>query len=221
MDVVFVTEDSKGNIWFGTRGRGLYLIQNDKLFWFNTGNGLIDNTVNSLLEGVKNQYWITTNKGLSKIHLKENETGEMFIESQTYSVNQGVQGLQFSPNCALKSKSDKLFFGGINGLNSFDHKEIKTAETFPPLVLTEFRVDYKEMLPGEQNSPLVKGLNETKALTLRNDQRDFSISFAGINFINPDKNNYRYKVIGLNDTWIEMGNENNINFTYFPKTIIT
>jgi ligand-binding sensor domain-containing protein/signal transduction histidine kinase/DNA-binding response OmpR family regulator len=216
IDVIFVTEDSENNIWFGTRGRGLYLISNNKLFWFNTGNGLIDDTVNSLLEGGNNEYWITTNKGLSKIELKEAENGKMQIESHTYSLSQGVQGLQFFPKCAFISSSGKLFFGGINGLNSFYQDDIIANESYPNLVLTEFRVDYKQMQPGEPNSPLVKSLNKTTELILDYNQRDFSISFAGLNFVNPDKNNYRYKVLGLNDTWIEMGNKNNINFTYFP-----
>lgn len=72
------------------------------------------------------------------------------------------------------------------------------------------------MQPGEENSPLEKSLNETAELVLNYEQSDFSISFTGINFINPDKNNYRYMVLGMNDTWVEMGNENSINFTYFP-----
>ncbi len=214
--IIFITQDSQNNFWIGTLGRGLYLIKNNKLFWFNTSNGLIDNTVNSLLEGDKNQLWITTNKGLSKIELKVNINEVPTISSQTYSVSQGVQGLQFQPNCALKSKSGKLFFGGINGLNAFKHHEIKEYDFFPRLIFTELRVNYKLVQPGEDNSPLSKSLNETSNLRLDYNQRDFSISFTGINFINPDKNIYRYKVIGIDDSWIEMGNESNINFTYFP-----
>lgn len=214
-DVTFITEDSQSNYWIGTRGMGLYLVRNNKLFWFNTNNGLIDNTINSLLEGETNQYWITSNKGLSRIQISE-QVEEPQIFSHTYSASQGVQGLQFSPKCALKSNAGKLFFGGINGMNSFDPADIIENDLFPELVLKDFRIDYKLMEPGVDNSPLNKVLNETGELILRYTQRDFSISFAGINFINPDKNVYRYKVIGLNDSWIEMGRQSNINFTYFP-----
>ncbi len=216
IDVIFVTEDSQKNIWFGTRGMGLYLIKNNKLFWFNTGNGLIDNTVNSLLEGSNNQFWITTNKGLSKISIEDDKKGNPKIVSRTYSVSQGVQGLQFSSNCALKSRAGKLFFGGINGLNSFAPAEIIENKINPKLVFSDLMVNYKVIQPGAVNSPLNECLNETSNLVLTYNQSDFSISFTGINFINPDKNQYRYMVSGIDDSWIEMGNQNNINFTYFP-----
>lgn len=216
IDIIFITEDSENNIWIGTKGMGLYLLKNNKIFWFNTGNGLIDNTVNSLLQGDKNNYWITTNRGLSRIRIIEEESDQAQISSKTYSLNQGVQGLQFSPNCALKSKSGKLYFGGINGLNSFYPADIIEHDSYPNLVFTALRVDYKLMEPGAEESPLLQSLNETSHLVLDYKQRDFSISFQGINFINPDKNNYRYKVDGVNNTWVEMGNQSTINFTYFP-----
>ncbi|WP_297089316.1 two-component regulator propeller domain-containing protein [uncultured Draconibacterium sp.] len=216
IDVIFINEDAGQNIWFGTRGRGLYLIKDNKLHWFNTGNGLNDNTVNSLLEGSDNEFWITTNKGLSKIILKENNEGELYIEPQSYSVSEGTQGLQYSPNCALRSQTGKLYFGGPNGLNAFNPDDVKEFEFYPNLVFTDLQVDYKQIKPGTKDSPLQKVLNETDHLIFYYHQRDFSISFTGINFINPDKNIYRYRVVGLDDDWIEMGNVNNINFTYFP-----
>lgn len=216
-NISFITQDSQKNFWIGTFGMGLYLLKNNKLFWFNTNNGLIDNTVNSLLEGDLKQLWITTNKGLSKIEVNEDNSSENpIIHSQTYSLNQGVQGLQFSPNCALKSKSGKLFFGGINGINSFRNEQIQEYDFFPRLIFSELRIDYKLVQPGEENSPLSLSLNETSDLLLNYNQRDFSISFSGINFINPDKNNYRYRVVGIDDSWIDMGRESSINFTYFP-----
>ena len=113
----------------------------------------------------------------------EDSTGIPMISSQTYSVNQGVQGLQFSPNCALKSKNGKLFFGGINGLNSFRPQEIKEYDFFPRLVFKELRVNYKLVQPSEENSILSQSLNETSGLVLNYNQRDFSISFTGINFL--------------------------------------
>ncbi|WP_321373278.1 two-component regulator propeller domain-containing protein [uncultured Draconibacterium sp.] len=216
VDVIFIHEDTNKNIWFGARGRGLYLIKNNELHWFNTGNGLNDNTVNSMLDGGENVYWITTNKGLSKIEIDDRENEKISIESRSYAVSEGAQGMQYSSNCALQSYSGKLYFGGINGLNAFNPREIKEIEFYPNLVFKELQIDNKLIKTEEENSPLQKVLNETDNLILRYNQRDFSISFAGINFINPDKNNYRYRVVGLDDDWVEMGNQNTINFTYFP-----
>jgi len=216
LNVTFITQDSQKNMWIGTQGFGLYLIKDDKLLWYNTSNGIIDNTVNSLLEGDENQLWITTNKGLSKITISDDHSGQPKIYSSTYSVGQGLQGLQYSPNCALKSKSGKLFFGGINGLNFFRHSDVVEYDFYPNLVFNELQINYQLIRPGEKGSPLAQSLNETNELTLDFNQRDFSISFSGINFINPDKNIYRYMVSGIDKLWVEMGSQRVINFTYFP-----
>jgi ligand-binding sensor domain-containing protein/signal transduction histidine kinase/CheY-like chemotaxis protein/AraC-like DNA-binding protein len=214
--ISFVSEDSQNNIWIGTLGNGLYMIKDNYLFWFNTSSGLNDNSVNSLLEGDTNQYWITTNKGLSRIDMFEKNDGQPVINSHSYSVKQGLQGLQFSPNCAMKSHTGELYFGGINGINSFRHEKILDLDFYPKLVLEELRIDYQKIVPAADESPLQKSINATQQLKLNYNQRDFSLSFTGINFINPDKNQYRYMVSGIDDSWVEMGNQSNINFTYFP-----
>ncbi|WP_319501491.1 two-component regulator propeller domain-containing protein [uncultured Draconibacterium sp.] len=214
--VSFITGDSGGKIWIGTLGKGLYLIRDNRLFWYNTANNLTDNSVNSLLEGAPNQYWIATNRGLSKIDLTETSGGEPKLNSVVYSATQGLQGPQFSPNCALKSNSGKLLFGGINGLNSFFHSDIKETAFQPRLILEELRIRNQLINPNNEASPLNKRLNDSHNITLKYDQREFSVYFTGINYINPEKNLYRYKIERENDQWTEIGNQDNINFTYFP-----
>jgi ligand-binding sensor domain-containing protein/signal transduction histidine kinase/DNA-binding response OmpR family regulator len=214
--VLFLAEDSDGNIWIGTHGNGLYLIRNNELYWFNTSNGLSNNSVNSFLEGEKNQYWITTNKGLSKIRLIVNDTGEVHIKSSSFSIAQGLQEMQFSADAALKSYSGKLIFGGLNGLTSFFNRDIREADFQPNLVFEELRIENQESNPGGIDSPLRKRLNDTEHLRLTFANRNFSLSFTGINYISPEKNVFRYKTEGIDNSWVELGNQSSINFTYFP-----
>ena len=215
-NITFINEDTQKRKWIGTNGNGLYSLSNNQLLWFNTNNGLPDNTVNALLEGNDKTLWITTNKGLSKIEVRAEETGNYEISSIIYSVEEGLQGLQFYPNSAFKSKSGRLFFGGINGFNTFDPQAVDITGRFPNIVLKELRLKYKPANHREANSPLKKSLNETEHLVLNFNQRDFSISFAGINFINPEKTVYRYMVAGLDEEWNYLENQSLINFTYFP-----
>ena len=214
--VLFIAEDSENNIWIGTHGKGLYLVRDSELYWFTTSNGLINNTVYSFLEGNKNTYWITSNNGLSKIELNVNSKGDCNIKSHSFSHTQGLQGLQFTTNAALKSNSGKLLFGGINGLNSFYNSDIKETDFHPALVLEELRIDNKASYPGDKYSPLQKRLNDTEHLKLKFTNRNFSLSFTGINYINSGNNIYRYKVEGIDNSWVELGNQSSINFTYFP-----
>lgn len=214
--VNFIKEDSSNKLWIGTQWNGLFLIRDNQLFWFNTGNELDDNTVNALLQDDDNGIWVTTNKGISKIDYTEDSLGVPQIESKPFTLSQGLQGLQFYPRSALKLNSGDLIFGGINGYNQFNPRDINNAVLNPSVIFTEFRLKYKKVTPRDNVSPLVKNINETTHIVLNNNQRDFSVFFTGINFINPDNTYYRYMVSDLDDSWTDLGNERSINFTYFP-----
>jgi len=60
-----ILEDSKGNIWFGSYNEGLCLLQNGKLHYFTTQNGLSDNQVRGIYEDKKGTIWFECGVGLS------------------------------------------------------------------------------------------------------------------------------------------------------------
>jgi ligand-binding sensor domain-containing protein/signal transduction histidine kinase/AraC-like DNA-binding protein len=214
--VNFITSDSSGNIWIGTQGYGLFLKQDGLFYWFNEGNGLNDNTINALLEDEKGQLWITTNKGLSRVTLLKNGSGERYLQSKTFSTSDGLQGYQFYPHSALKSKTGRLFFGGVNGYNQFFPWQINDTVFYPTVILTELSLKFITSKPDNVNSPIQKPLSEITHLVLNYNQRDFTISFVGLNYISPENTLYRYMVHGLDKGWIDLGTQRFINFTYFP-----
>lgn len=60
-----ILEDSKGNIWFGSYSEGVCLLQNGKLQYFTTQNGLSDNQVRSIYEDKNGTIWFECGIGLS------------------------------------------------------------------------------------------------------------------------------------------------------------
>lgn len=60
-----ILEDSKGNIWFGSYSEGVCLLQNGKLQYFTTENGLSDNQVRSIYEDKNGIIWFECGIGLS------------------------------------------------------------------------------------------------------------------------------------------------------------
>jgi len=60
-----ILEDSKENIWFGSYNEGVGLLQNGKLQYFTTQNGLSDNQVRSIYEDKNGIIWFECGIGLS------------------------------------------------------------------------------------------------------------------------------------------------------------
>jgi len=64
-----------------------------------------------------------------------------------------LQGLEFEANAYLKTKDGEMYFGGINGFNSFYPGNIKINKFIPPVYITDFLVFNKKIRAGEANSP--------------------------------------------------------------------
>ncbi len=61
-----ILEDSKGNIWFGSHNEGVCMLQNGRLHYFTTQNGLSDNQVRSIYEDKNGIIWFECGIGLSR-----------------------------------------------------------------------------------------------------------------------------------------------------------
>jgi len=212
----WISEDKKGQIWIGTQSSGIIIFSSGKAYKFDTSNGLSDNTVNAILEDDFGNFWISTNKGISKIIYSENDQGIPQIESIDFTTIHGLQGAQFEQGCAYKSKSGTLYFGGINGYNAFMPQNVSREDYFPPVVFTDIQVNSKNKSSDEAETVVPKNLNEFERLELKYAERNIFVRFAGINFVNSGDTYYRYRLSDLDDDWVNLGNERTVNFTYLP-----
>ena len=56
-------------------------------------------------------------------------------------------------------------------------------------------------------------INKTTEIILSHRENIFSFEFAALDYTDPTKNQFQYKVEGLNDNWIYLGTKNDITFT--------
>jgi len=70
--VVSIYEDANRNIWMGTYGDGVYMLnpRTDKITLYSTNNGLVNNNVMSITEDEFGNIWLATLGGVSKISLE-------------------------------------------------------------------------------------------------------------------------------------------------------
>lgn len=211
--------DLKQRLWIGTEGGGLtYLDRKTNRFYAIGGKEeLANDVVHAINEDQRGNLWLSTNKGLSKIKFKQFSLpfkgSDLMISN--YSVTDGLQSNQFSSNSTAKDDNGALLFGGINGISYFDPYKI-TVNTFkPPVVFTDFLIRNKPVSSGDEESPLKNQINETNEITLTHDQGFISFKFAALNYINPDKNQYAYKMEGFrgDEDWHYVGNQRIATYT--------
>lgn len=192
--------------WVGTNGGGLNRFDKKRNTFkkFTTQNGLPNNVIKSIEEDRMGNLWFSTNNGLVRF----NTANESF---NTYNTNDGLKSNGFNIRSSTGFNGE-LFFGSINGLNSFYPDQIKKNLDPPPIVITDFKIFDKSFL-GSQSEEERKRFIEEKTINLLPGQNFFSFEFAALNYINPEKNQYAYMLEGLEEDWNYCGNRRFASYT--------
>jgi ligand-binding sensor domain-containing protein len=191
-DVFSIYRDPSGSLWLGTGGGGLNKLDpmSGKAVRFTTTNSKLTNdTIYGLLPDADGNLWLSTNGGgLVQYDPKANKF-------TAYDVPDGVQGNEFGQGAFMRSASGKLYFGGVDGFNAFNPKDITRDTYVPPVVLTGF-----EMF--NQDAKLAKPVWFLNKVGVSYSD-SFEIQFAALTFAAPSQTRYAYKLDGLDAKWIE------------------
>jgi signal transduction histidine kinase/ligand-binding sensor domain-containing protein/DNA-binding response OmpR family regulator len=200
-------KDHAGNTWLGTAvGLNLFDEKNKKFTAYTEKDGLANNMMAGILEDNHGNLWISSNQGLTKF----NPVSKV---CRIYNTSDGLQGNEFKSRSVYKAPDGEMFFGGPNGFNSFYPDSIRDNDFIPPVFLTDFQLFNKQVFVGDRNDILQQGINETKEITLSYKQSVFTIEFAALNYVLPEKNQYAYKLEGFDKDWNLIGNKRSATYT--------
>lgn len=180
--------DGRGNLWIASiSGLDKLNLATDTFVHFTEKDGLADRFTLYILPDNSGNLWIATNSGISKF----NPSTQIF---KNYNKRDGLQSVEFY-NIGFGSRKGELFFSGVKGINYFFPDSIKENTHIPPVVITSFKIFGKE-------AELDKSITKTKVITLTYDENFFSIEFAALEYTNPVKNKYLYKLEGVDNQWL-------------------
>ncbi|MFA3790567.1 EAL domain-containing protein [Aliiglaciecola sp. SL4] len=168
--------------------------------------------VNSVIDS-KNptSVWQSNQSEIWQISLENGELLQL-IPRQILDYNDLNQG------ATLMTAEGMLFYGGTDGFHVFNPAKltdltfgnIDNLHSLPRLAppkLTELRIHNKPVVVGQENSPLIKPLSLTNSISLSYESIPFAVYFNNINSLYQDEINYRYRLLGWRDTWIETGSD--------------
>tara|TARA_R110002050_G_scaffold188756_8_gene323405 strand:+ start:80 stop:4036 length:3957 start_codon:yes stop_codon:yes gene_type:complete len=206
-----IFEDTKKRIWVTTEnGLNLYQPESNNFKRYSKSDGFPSNVTCSILEDSRQKLWISSSNGLVKFNP---ETEELKI----YTKSNGLLSDQFNYCSAYQDTNGEMYFGSVKGLISFNPDDF-TQNTFnPPVYITDIFINNKGVPVGKNNSPLKKSIIFSNQLTLDNQQSTFTLEFASLSFTSPEMTDYWYKLEGLNDDWVNLGKNHEVNFTELPS----
>ncbi len=211
-DVLFVLNDSHDRMWIGT-SYGLNMIPadyvNKPFTQFTTGKGLPNNTIHGIAEDKQGMIWVSTNNGLARIINNS-------YDVVRFTANDGLQSNEFSDGAVWKGPDGTLFFGGVYGFNYCEPGRILISPTQPNLQMSSLQLGgdnsitdgYSVFRPGGRPVPAEYNLDRY--------HNYFDLSIKAIDFINPQKPEYAYRLVGFERNWHLAGASGYVSYGNLP-----
>ncbi|MEI7983850.1 MAG: two-component regulator propeller domain-containing protein, partial [Bacteroidota bacterium] len=198
--VISLCEDDHGDMWIGTGSYVNRFVRKDSAFiYYSKENGLPKNNIFEILKDNRNTLWFATGGGLCKF---DTATGTF----RNYTVDEGLQSAEFNLRACYNSPDGEVFFGGMNGFNSFYPDQLKDNPNVPEIMITGC---YKLTKNGKEFIHMAR----SGEVVLPYSDQAFTVEFVALEFTNPEKNQYSYMLEGLSKEWINIGNRRFVPFS--------
>jgi len=204
-EVVSISEDTIHNcLWLGTlSGLNRFDFEDETFTVFTEKDGLPNNIIYSVIQDDNGCLWLSTNKGISKFKIDKGEFSN-------FGIKDGLQNYEFNHGASFKSKEGEIFFGGIDGYNSFYPDSIIKNKVVPNVEITSV-----EILSESITRRLIVG--KSRQIEIPHKNNLVTIEFAALDYTNPEKNKYAYKLEGVEDEWIDLNNRRYATFSNLPS----
>jgi len=198
-----IQQSSDGALWLGTHG-GLDRVdapnaENINFVHYSTKNGLPSATIYSTLEDQHHNLWLSTNRGIAQF---DRALGTF----RTFSLKDGLQGLEFNAPASYRRANGEMVFGGIHGINLFNPDVIRHDTYAAPVLITGTQTG---SVPGLLHAP-------GDELTMPQAQRLVRFEFAALDYAAPQQNQFIYRLQGFDEDWIKAGSRHDATYTNLP-----
>ncbi|MDL2291579.1 response regulator, partial [Bacteroides sp. OttesenSCG-928-F21] len=213
-NIISLYKDSRGRVWAGTEGHGLYLYnrEQDTFECKSLVYNLPGDMVGSIEEDHNGNLWIGTNYGLIRLAVNEPEGPSAL---RVYTSADGLQDNFFIARSSF-NKEGELFFGGYKGYNSFFPDKLDSITAEAPFYITDIKVFNRSF--SNLDARLRERISDktpsfTERIELPYKYNNFSIEFASLTYQNPGLNKYVYKLEGFEKEW--QYTDANRHFAYY------
>jgi signal transduction histidine kinase/ligand-binding sensor domain-containing protein/DNA-binding response OmpR family regulator len=195
-----VTHSSLGKMWVGTDA-GLNTIEfiNNKAIIkdYNYLEQIKNTKILSIIEDKSQNLWLSTSLGLIRYSLKTKQINH-FYYTDGLSNNSLVEASQIDAD-------GTIYLASINGITYFNPDEINLNPFKPKVLITKLKIFNNIVNVGEKlhnRILLPNSLSDTRDISLKYNENNFSIEYVAIHFNNPQSNLYAHQLVGYDKDWI-------------------
>jgi signal transduction histidine kinase/ligand-binding sensor domain-containing protein len=226
---LYVTPD--GALWIGYAGWGVGCLKEGHYFEVGSEQGLYDDYISHVLDDGHGWLWFGSNRGIFKVRQQDLEdiaTGKLSrVRSVHYGRGDGLPSLQAtfgdSPD-VLRSRDGRIWIPMQTALAVSDPAKLYENPEAPPVLLTRVSVDdrlvarYGGILPANENTgeKIPDLVSAHVKLRVPPSHHRIEFEFAALGFNAPENVQFRYRLTGLDDDWVEAGSQQTAKYLHLP-----
>jgi signal transduction histidine kinase/ligand-binding sensor domain-containing protein len=189
----------KDTLFIACYGRGILKLDKDfrLIREINVSNGLSNNGVYKLLPWKDSVLFITTNFGLNIYHANDGRIRSFYKEDGLHdNAFEETSGIVFG---------EEIMAGGTNGFTTISPGKMFTDTRAPILYISGISVERPNSVIKDTANILIS------KYAIPSDAHQTTIYFSGLSYENPEKTSFYYKIDGIHQNWISLGNQNFID----------
>lgn len=195
--------DSRKILWIGTAGGGLmrYEPETDSFVSYTTRDGLPSNTALRVLEDPSEDLWVATQAGLA---VYDRGSGRF----HGLSLYGEYRSAEFFSG-AFRAPDGSLYFGALDRLYHFDSSRYAFNDHRPP-------VAFSSIAPKGRPAIGAVAASRLRRLELGWRGNSASFEFVALDFHDPGRNRYSYRLEGFDESWSPPGPGHSATYTNLP-----
>lgn len=207
-DVAFLGRGSTGDeVWIAGAG-GVARLRDGAIDSWTARHGMVSAPVHGVIEDGLGAVWFSTNDGIysaPRVELDAVARGDARkVSAVRYGRSDGMRSREANGGVqppVVKRRDGTLWFPTMSGLVRIDPASVAPNPRPPP-------VSIKRLVSKGTEHPLGGALPDGV--------RDFEIDYAGLGFRAPEQVRFKYRLLGLDDTWVDAGSRRTAYFQKIP-----
>lgn len=172
-----------------------YVDYNGGLF-FDLGS---DIEITGIIQDQSKNFWISSSKGVYLKHKGSSTTYNYFGKKE------GFNSYQFFSQSVYSDSLGNIYFGGANGVDYFNPKDVVYQEQKGRVIINGLLVHNKPI----QTDTIIP---QKREVVLNYKQNVVTFNYSNLGFEKRENNQYRYILKGLSSGWITVQNQNTVSF---------